>query len=52
MSGIGAAASVAPESLADSAVLEGSPFADWRLPGHLLAALVGGGFPTAEPRPR
>jgi hypothetical protein len=24
--------------------LEGSPFRDWRVPGVLLAALVGGGF--------
>ncbi len=29
---------------ADSATLAGSPFSDWRLPGVLLAALVGGGF--------
>jgi hypothetical protein len=26
------------------AVLAGSPFSDWRLPGVLLAGLVGGGF--------
>jgi len=32
---------------ADSAVLGGSPFSDWRLPGVLLATLVGGGFLTA-----
>jgi hypothetical protein len=29
---------------ADPAVLAGSPFADWRAPGVLLAGLVGGGF--------
>lgn len=29
---------------ADPAVLAGSPFADWRVPGLLLAGLVGGGF--------
>lgn len=29
---------------ADPAVLAGSPFADWRVPGVLLAVLVGGGF--------
>jgi hypothetical protein len=29
---------------ADSAALAGSPFTDWRLPGLLLATLVGGGF--------
>ena len=30
-------------------VLEGSPFADWRVSGILLAVLVGGGLPlTAE----
>jgi hypothetical protein len=29
---------------ADPNVLAGTPFPDWRLPGLLLAALVGGGF--------
>ncbi len=29
---------------ADPAVLRGTPFADWRVPGLLLASLVGGGF--------
>jgi hypothetical protein len=29
---------------ADPATLAGSPFSDWRLPGVLLAGLVGGGF--------
>jgi hypothetical protein len=29
---------------ADPAVLSGSPFSDWRVPGVLLAGLVGGGF--------
>jgi hypothetical protein len=29
---------------ADPAVLAGSPFGDWRVPGVLLAGLVGGGF--------
>jgi hypothetical protein len=29
---------------ADPAVLAGTPFGDWRLPGVLLAALVGGGY--------
>ena len=29
---------------ADPAVLDGSPFADWRIPGLLLVALVGGGY--------
>jgi len=29
---------------ADPGVLAGSPFSDWRVPGALLAALVGGGF--------
>jgi hypothetical protein len=29
---------------ADPNVLTGTPFNDWRLPGVLLAALVGGGF--------
>ena len=29
---------------ADPAVLAGSPFSDWRVPGVLLAGLVGGGF--------
>jgi hypothetical protein len=29
---------------ADLAALQGSPFTDWRLPGLLLAVLVGGGF--------
>jgi hypothetical protein len=29
---------------ADRAALSGSPFSDWRLPGALLAAFVGGGF--------
>ena len=32
---------------ADVAALEGSPFADWRLPGLLLGGLVGGGFLAA-----
>lgn len=32
---------------ADLAALEGSPFTDWRLPGLLLAVLVGGGFGCA-----
>jgi hypothetical protein len=32
---------------ADVAALEGSPFADWRLPGLLLGGLVGGGFLVA-----
>jgi hypothetical protein len=32
---------------ADAAALEGSPFADWRLPGLLLGGLVGGGFLVA-----
>jgi len=29
---------------ADTAVLAGAPFSDWRVPGVLLAGLVGGGF--------
>jgi hypothetical protein len=29
---------------ADPAVLAGTPFSDWRVPGLLLARLVGGGF--------
>jgi hypothetical protein len=29
---------------ADPAVLAGSPFSDWLVPGALLAGLVGGGF--------
>ena len=29
---------------ADSATLAGTPFTDWRVPGVLLAGLVGGGF--------
>lgn len=29
---------------ADPAALAGSPFSDWRIPGVLLAGLVGGGF--------
>jgi hypothetical protein len=29
---------------ADAAVLAGGPFTDWRLPGVLLATLVGGGY--------
>jgi hypothetical protein len=29
---------------ADPAALAGSPFSDWRVPGVLLAGLVGGGF--------
>lgn len=29
---------------ADPDVLAGSPFSDWRMPGVLLAGLVGGGF--------
>jgi hypothetical protein len=29
---------------ADPATLAGTPFSDWRLPGVLLAGLVGGGF--------
>jgi hypothetical protein len=29
---------------ADPAVLAGTPFTDWRVPGVLLAGLVGGGF--------
>ena len=32
---------------ADPAVLSGTPFGDWRLPGVLLATLVGGGFLVA-----
>jgi hypothetical protein len=32
---------------ADEAALRRSPFSDWRLPGVLLASLVGGGFVTA-----
>jgi preprotein translocase subunit Sec61beta len=30
--------------LADLAVLADTPFSDWRVPGVLLAGLVGGGF--------
>jgi hypothetical protein len=29
---------------ADPAVLAGTPFTDWRVPGLLLAVLVGGGY--------
>src|SRR5262249_53733769 len=29
---------------ADPAVLAGTPFSDWRVPGVLLAGLAGGGF--------
>jgi hypothetical protein len=29
---------------ADLAVLAGTPFSDWRVPGVRLAGLVGGGF--------
>jgi hypothetical protein len=29
---------------ADPAALAGTPFSDWRVPGVLLAGLVGGGF--------
>lgn len=29
---------------ADMSVLAGTPFSDWRVPGVLLAALVGGGY--------
>jgi hypothetical protein len=29
---------------ADQGVLAGTPFSDWRVPGVLLATLVGGGF--------
>lgn len=32
---------------ADSAALADSPFVDWRLPGTLLAGLVGGGLLAA-----
>jgi hypothetical protein len=32
---------------ADVVALAGSPFSDWRLPGLLLASLVGGGFAAA-----
>ena len=32
---------------ADPAALAGSPFSDWRVPGVLLAGLVGGGFLVA-----
>ena len=32
---------------AQLSALSGSPFADWRLPGLLLLALVGGGFALA-----
>ena len=38
---------IAPDGsllMADPAVLSGSPFADYRWPGVLLAALVGGGY--------
>jgi len=38
---------VAPDGAllrADPATLAGSPFSDWRLPGVLLAGLIGGGF--------
>ena len=31
----------------EPALLQGSPFTDWRLPGLALAGLVGGGFLTA-----
>lgn len=33
--------------MADPAVLAGTPFADWLIPGVLLALLVGGGFLAA-----
>ena len=32
---------------ADPSVLAGTPFGDWRVPGVLLAVLVGGGFLVA-----
>jgi hypothetical protein len=32
---------------ADPAVLAGSPFTDWRVPGWLLAGFVGGGYALA-----
>jgi hypothetical protein len=32
---------------ADPATLAGSPFSDWRVPGVLLAGMVGGGFLVA-----
>jgi len=32
---------------ADPAALAGTPFRDWRMPGALLAGLVGGGFVLA-----
>lgn len=35
---------------ADPAVLEGTPFIDWRLPGILLTVLVGGGLLAAGSR--
>jgi hypothetical protein len=35
---------------ADVVALAGSPFTDWRLPGLLLATLVGGGFTAAGVR--
>jgi hypothetical protein len=35
---------------ADLVALTGSPFSDWRLPGLLLATLVGGGFTAAGTR--
>ena len=37
---------------ADPAALAGSPFSDWRIPGVLLAGLVGGGFLLAAWRQR
>jgi preprotein translocase subunit Sec61beta len=43
----GALLAAAPDGLllrADPATLAGSPFSDWRVPGVLLAGLVGGGF--------
>jgi hypothetical protein len=43
----GALLTAAPDGLllrADPATLTGSPFSDWRVPGVLLAGLVGGGF--------
>jgi hypothetical protein len=33
---------------ADPAVLAGTPFSDWRVPGVLLVGLVGGGFLLAR----
>jgi hypothetical protein len=45
--GSGALLAAAPNGLllrADPAVLAGTPFSDWRVPGLLLAVLVGGGY--------